>query len=162
MNYDYGIKHISKMTGLSGVQAKHVMKGLRKQNIGFDVIDWKTLGGDAKDFGSRSEAVWDKLGNMYGISKPQTQSGIKHNIQRYRGMAEKIPTHVMTSGLQNEMCQARHLARTPRAIQMDDRKKAKKRFKVTNQKGVKKWMKHPNMYDIIGIDYFPKQKRRRR
>jgi len=160
-DYDYGIKKISKATGLSGVQAKHIAMGLKKKNIGFDVIDWKTLGGDAGDFGDRSKAVWNKLGNMYGISKPQTQSGIKHKIQRYGSMQEEIPTSVLTEGLQAEMCQARHSSRSKKAIAMDDKKRAKRRFKVTNLKGVQKWMKNPNRYDIIGIDYFPKTRRKR-
>lgn len=155
-DYDYGAKTISKATGLSGVQAKHIAKGLKKQNIGFDVVDWKTLGGDARDFGDRSKAVWDKLENMYGISKPQTHSGIKHKIQKYGNMQEEIPVSVRLEGLQEEMCQARHLSRSKNAIAVDDRKKAKKRFKVTNIKGVKKWMKNPNKFDIIGIDYFPR------
>jgi len=160
--YDYGVKRISHETGLSGVQSKHIAMGLKKQNIGFDVVDWKTIGEETKDFGDRHTTVWNKLGSMYGISKPETQTGIRNRIQRFESMQEEMPTDVRESGLQLEMCHAVHSARTRRSIAMDDRRVAINRFKTTNLPGVKKWMKNPNRYDIIGVDCFPPIKRRRR
>jgi len=160
MVYDYGIKEIAKFTGLTGIEAKHVAQSLKKQNIDYKVIDWKTLGEDAYDYGKRTNVIWSKLGSMYGISKPETLTGIKQDIVKHVEQQRGIPEEVRFAGFQKEICMSKHLQRSPRAIQMDDIKKAKKRFKVSNLEGVQKWMKHPNRYDVIGIDFFPKKRRR--
>ena len=45
-----------------------------------------------------------------------------------------------------------HERRSKKSKMMDYSKGAKKTYDPTNKAGVKKWRKHPNRYDIIGID----------
>ena len=160
MSYDYGIKHISKYTGLLGVESKNIAKALDKKGMSFDVIDWETLGGDARDFGKRSDAVWSKLGSMYGIGKPRTQQGLRHEINKYDELQQKQPAY--TDGIQFEMVMQRHMKRSRRAKLIDDKLKAKNVFSLTNTKGIQKWMKHPELYDVHGVDYHKGYSKRRR
>lgn len=160
MSYDYGIKYISKHTGLTGVESKNIAMALKSKDIDYTTVDWKTIGEDTKDFGNRSGAVWNKLGSMSGISKLRTGSSIKYDIMKSKEHNEAIETPVY--GIQMEMCLSKHLRRTPGSIRLDDVLKAKHIFKPTNLKGVTKWMKNPNRYDILGVDYFPKIRKRKR
>jgi len=136
-------KHISKYTGLTGVQSGHLLKALDKQNIDVQSIDWKTLGGDASDFGDRYKAVTKKLGTMHGISLKPRVSNVRHNISMYESM-----------GAEHSLQDLRNIfdRRKPRSQEIDLRIVAKHTFKHTNSRGVKKWKKHPNHYDIKGVD----------
>jgi hypothetical protein len=160
MSYDYGISEISKHTKITGVKAKHIAKDLTEQGIDWMAIDWKTIGEDVSDYGDRYSAIWKKLGNMYGIGKSMTKGEYKGEIGRY---TERIQTPLFTQKeIQLEMCLSRHLKRTPISIMLDDRRIAKHRFQPTFLKGVQIWMKNPERYDVIGIDYFPGTYRRRK
>ena len=45
------------------------------------------------------------------------------------------------------------LARGPRAVQMDLSRRARRVFRVSDVAGVRLWLKAPNRFDIIGVDY---------
>jgi len=92
MSYDYGLKEISKATGLTGIEAKHIATSLKKQNIGFDVVDWKTLGEESRDFGDRTKVVKQKLGQMYGISTGIVKSDIGNLNQAFNESQEDFFT----------------------------------------------------------------------
>ena len=57
MPYDYGRKHIAKMTGLKGVEAGHIAKQLDKQGLDYQSFDWQTIGGDLYGHGKRTKGV---------------------------------------------------------------------------------------------------------
>jgi len=57
------------------------------------------------------------------------------------------PQPVTKKNIQNKMKQ-----RSKRARSMDRRITAKHTYDLRNQKNKKKWMKHPNQYDLQGID----------
>ncbi len=160
MGYDYGIGEISKFTGITGIAAKHIAKDLDKHNIDWMSIDWKTIGEDVKDFGDRYNAIWDKLRNMYGISKSMTGGAYKKHVGKFLEHKE-IPVFTQKE-IQLEMCLDVHLRRSARSIMLDDKIAARIRFKPTNLKGVQLWMKNPNKYDIIGVDYFPRVSKKRK
>ena len=52
--------------------------------------------------------------------------------------------------------------RGPRAVQTDLARKARRVFRVSDIAGVGRWLKHPNRFDIYGVDYPGKAPRRRR
>jgi len=142
MKYDYGLKHISKMTGLTGVEAKNIAQQLKHKGIDYQVFDWKTIGEDLYGYGKRSSAVKQKLSSMYGISL-ETHSNIKDERDKYNDME--------IAGLMPALIR-RNDRRRKIARRTDYSKGAKNTFKPTNKAGVAKWMKHPNRYDIIGVD----------
>jgi len=137
MSYDYGLKKISKYTGLTGIEAKNIATAFKRKNIDVETVDWETIGGDMYGHGSRVGGVKHHLKNMYGIDLSQS------NTSKYKGQME----HASLQSLMNI-----HERRGRKSIRMDLKRKAKGTFKHTNAKGVKKWKKHPNRYDIIGID----------
>ena len=141
--YDYGRKYISKHTGLTGVESEHIIKQLRKQNLSYDLFDWKTIGDNLYGHGKRSTGVKKQLKSMYGVSFGVTESGISREIQRY----SEVEVHDVMSELL-----AIHESRSPHARMMDYAFKAKHTFKPSNKRGVKLWKKNPNRYDIVGID----------
>ena len=159
MSYDYGLREIARHTGVTGVEAKNIARALHNQNIGYDVIDWKTLGEDSRDFGNRSGAVWNKLSSMYGVSKPSTIAGIKQDIGRFEESKMERPFDAI--GFQYDLCNSIHLKRSRKAILLDDNIRADNVFKITDLVGVQKWMKAPNRFDILGVDYFPKKYKKR-
>lgn len=136
-------KQISKYTGLTGVQAGHILKAFDKQALDIQSVDWKTLGGDASDFGDRYNTVIKKLGSMYGISLKPRVSNLSNTMHRYNNMQQE---EIMGSLMQW------FERRSHQSKMVDLRKNAKHRYKPSNKRGVKKWKKHPNRYDIVGID----------
>lgn len=137
MKYDHGRKIISRHTGLTGVESKNIAKKLDKMGIDYQRFDWKAIGEDTRDFGNRSSSVKNKLKSMYGVSLDNNPS------EKHMNMSKDV---LLTElNMINER-------RKPRAIEMDMSKQAKRTFKPTNEKGVKKWKKHPNRFDIIGVD----------
>jgi hypothetical protein len=100
----------------------------------------------------------------YGIGKTMGSTEYKSHIGKYQER-EEIPLFTQKE-MQLEMCLDRHLRRSPKSIMLDDRLIAKTRFKPTFLKGIQLWMKNPNRYDVIGVDYFlgihKKGRRRRR
>jgi len=64
------VSDISKFTGMTGVQAGHIEDALRDAGIDTTAIDWRTIGGDVKDYSNRYDAVWERLQSMYGVSPP--------------------------------------------------------------------------------------------
>ena len=143
MSYDYGLKEISKATGLTGIEAKHIATSLKKQNIGFDVVDWKTLGEESRDFGDRTKVVKQKLGQMYGISTGIVKSDIGNLNQAFNESQEDFFTAPLREI--NER-------RSKRARMIDYNLQAKQTFHSYDKEGVKKWKKHPNRFDIFGVD----------
>lgn len=141
--YDYGQKFISNMTGLTGVESKHIATQLKRKGLDYTVFDWKTIGEDTRDFGKRSSSVKKKLGSMYGVSIDDPLRNVGHERSRYSDMevASLMPSLMEL-----------HERRSKRSKIMDYSKGAKHTYKPTNKKGVKKWRKNPNRYDIIGID----------
>ena len=143
MSYDYGLKHIAKHTGLTGVEAKNIVKSLQKQNLDYDRFDWKTIGEDLYGHGKRIGGVKKKLKSMYGITLDIPTSSIGSEIHEFEDIS--------TFDVMGELMEI-HERRSPHAKAMDLSIKARKTFKPTDKEGVKKWKKAPNMYDIIGID----------
>ena len=137
MSYDYGLKKISKFTGLTGVEAKNIATSFKAKNIDFEVVDWETIGGDLYGHGKRVGGVKHHLREMYGIdlSTPQTSKHIEQGEQQSLGELTRIFER-----------------RSKRSKQADLRIQAKGTFKHTDAKGVKLWKKYPNQYDIEGID----------
>lgn len=74
---------ICKYTGLSGIEADHILEALYEKNIDPTVIDWEQAVSSAKEYGDRYRAVWDYLQNMYGITPPWSYSRIKEYEERY-------------------------------------------------------------------------------
>lgn len=143
MGYDYGRKIISKYTGLTGVEASNILKGLQKQNLDYDLFDWKTIGEDLYGHGKKTSGVKQKLKSMYGVALDMPISSIGSEIQKY---SEIEVADVMSNLMEI------HERRSPHARMMDLNLRAKKTFKPSNKKGVELWKKNPNRYDIIGID----------
>ena len=143
MRYDHGLKKISKYTGLTGVEAKHIAQSLKKQDVDFETVDWKTIGEDMYGYGSRTGSVKEKLSSMYGISLDVSEKQI--------GVDMKMHDDVQEGFIIDNLMRI-HERRSKKSRQMDYRRSAKGTFKSTDEKGVKKWKKHPNRYDIIGID----------
>jgi len=150
---------LSKRLGISGIEARHIENAFNKSNIDIEVVDWKTVGEEAGDFGDSYGTIWDKLGKEYGISKPITNQKLNQDIHKYDNKRrQQRPAH--TEGLQEELCLDRHLSRSRQARVVDEHTAAENIYKASNLEGVKKWMKNPNRYDIHGIDYFGKMKKK--
>ena len=142
MNYDYGRKYISKKTGLTGIESMNIARSLSKKQIDFQTVDWETIGQDMYGHGKRTGGVKHHLKEMYGISldDPITQ------LPKYKQQAREY-----------DMMELRTIfdSRSKRSKMIDLHINAKRTFKHTNKKGVEKWRKNPNQYDIIGIDDIP-------
>ena len=143
MKYDSGLKIISKATGMTGVEAKHIVNALNKQNIGFDVVDWKTLGEEARGFGDRTKGVKRKLREMYGISTGIVESDMGNVERAFNESQEEFTTSPLREI--NDR-------RSKRARIIDLNLQTKHTFHSYNEEGVKKWKKHPNRFDIFGVD----------
>jgi len=141
MNWD--IKYISKKTGLTGVEAKNIASKLKKKNIDVYSIDWETIGQDLYGHGRKTVGVKKKLESMYGIGLGVNESGIGHMMDKYNSMSRD---RIL------ERIHQRNDGRTRRALMIDMSKNAKHVFSVDDERGVKKWMKNPNRYDLEGID----------
>lgn len=74
---------ICRWSGLSGIEVNHILNLLDKKNIDWQVIDWQTLGEEARDFGNRYEVIWSKLADEYGIEKPVIESQLGQKIEEY-------------------------------------------------------------------------------
>lgn len=142
--YDYGVRIVARHTGLTGVQAKQIVMQLRKRNIAFDIIDWETIGQEARDYGDRYNAVWNKIREMYGIDR--------RVFHEHRYQQHKEP--LSGESLQMEMCLTRHRGRSRLSQAVDESLKATKVFIVSDIKGVRKWMQNPRRYDIVNVDWF--------
>jgi len=142
MVYDYGLKHISKMTGLTGIEAKHIANQIKQKGLDYQVFDWKTIGEDLYGYGKRTEGVKHKLSSMYGVSLDK-KNKIRNERAKYSDME--------IAGLMPALMRHND-RRKKRARRTDYSKGAKNTFKPTNKEGVEKWKKHPNRYDIVGID----------
>lgn len=68
MPYDHGLSEISKATGLTGVEAKHIAMKLKEMNVDPQTIDWAGAISDARDYGDRYNAVKKYLANYYGLN----------------------------------------------------------------------------------------------
>lgn len=141
-NYDYEVKHISKTTGLTGIESKHIVNQLTRQGLDYQMFDWKTIGEDLYGYGKRTEGVKHKLRAMYGVSL-ETKERDKHEISKYTDMEVSNLMPVLMN---------RNDRRKKKARIADYSKGAKETFKPTDKEGVEKWKKHPNKYDIEGID----------
>ena len=137
MSYDYGLKNISKHTGLTGVESKNIAQALKTKNIDFQTVDWETIGGDLYGHGSRSKGVKHHLSKMYGIDLTMPSLGKFEMQQEHAALGSLIQIHEGRSRLSKRM---------------DLRRAAKGTFKHTDEHGVKLWKKYPNRFDIIGVD----------
>jgi len=63
-------RRICRLTGLTGIEVEHILRGLELAHIDPEAIDWKTLGEEIADKANPYEAAWDWLAKNYGISKP--------------------------------------------------------------------------------------------
>ena len=137
MVYDFGLRKISELTHVTGIEAKNISKALKKKGIDYQKIDWETIGSDLYGHGSRSGGVKHHLRHMYGIdiSTPQTR---KHEGQR---------EHASLNSLVGIFERRSRLSKK-RDLQIN----ARRTFKHTNIAGVKLWKKNPNRYDIEGVD----------
>lgn len=91
--------YICKYTGLTGIEADHILEALYERNIDPTVIDWEQAVSSAREYGDRYEAVWKYLREMYGITPPWTYSRIKEYEERYLPAeiefnAEQFRTHL--------------------------------------------------------------------
>lgn len=126
-------REIAKHTGLTGVEAGHIERQLVKQGIDYQTMDWKTIGENMYGHGHRTGGLKKVVSGMYNINIGESDE---------RGSGEYLEMEVHT----------RQSRRKPAAIKMDEHINAKHQFKMSNEKGVRRWLKKPNMYDIIGVD----------
>lgn len=126
-------KSIARQTGLTGVEAGHIARQLENQGQDYQAFDWKTIGENMYGHGHRTSGVKSIVKSMYGVS-------IGESDERDSGEFLEMEVH----SVQNR--------RTPTALKMDNSIDARHTFKMSNEKGVRKWIKRPNMYDIVGVD----------
>jgi hypothetical protein len=126
------LRYISKHTGLTGIESKNLYHKMEKKNIDFQTIDWETVGQDMYGHGHRTKGAKNVIRGMYGISFDEHEDQSQEYLER-------------------EVHQ-RQSRRTPRSLHIDNLVNAKHVFKITNPKGVAKWLKNPNRFDIKGID----------
>jgi hypothetical protein len=125
-------KEISHHTGLTGVEAGHLVHKMEKQGIDYQSFDWKTMGENMYGHGHRTGGLNKVMKGMYSMN-------LEENISDEHEFLEKQVLHVQSH-------------RSPLSLNMDNHINAKHVFKMSNHKGVKKWLKAPNMFDIVGID----------
>lgn len=137
------IKFVSKKTGLTGVESKTLLKQLERKGLDYQSFDWKTIGENLYGHGKKFSAVKKMLREMYGISISPKKMNIKTEIEKYSDMevASLMPNLMKYND-----------RRRKKAKMVDWNLQAKTTFSPTNKIGVKKWKKHPNLYDIMGID----------
>lgn len=143
MSYDYGRKYISKHTGLTGVESKNIARQIKESGLDYQAFDWKTIGEDLYGYGKKTSGVKSKLKSMYGISFDKNVREIADEMSEAKG--------IETGFIMNELMNI-HERRSPHAKHMDYSLRAKKTFKPSNKKGVEKWKRNPNRFDIIGVD----------
>ena len=143
MSYDYGLKKISKYTGLTGIESKNIANAFKTKNLDVESVDWKTIGEDIYGYGKRSSSVKKKLASMYGIDLGVPQSSMGHEIKKHSDMQH----HSSMSELMGIFESRSRLSK-----RMDLKIAAKGTFAPSDREGVKLWKKYPNQYDIIGID----------
>ena len=80
---------------------------------------------------------------MYGIDLGTPESEIGHEIHKYSGIQKQE-----TIGSLIQI----HEGRSRASIRMDLRRSAKGTFDPSDARGVRLWKKHPNRFDIIGVD----------
>jgi hypothetical protein len=151
MVYDFGRKEISKMTGLTGVESKNIARQLSKQGFDYQSFDWKTIGEDLYGYGKRTGGVKKKLETMYGVSIGRTGKAISHDIGRAKVAKQRFKREQSRDAVLRE-CQRIFNRRSKKQKAMDLKIDAKHIFDPGEVKGVKKWKKNPNMYDIWGVD----------
>ena len=81
-------RRISRLTGLTGIEVEHILRGLEKAGVDPEAIDWETLGHEIADKANPYEAAWDWLARNYGISKP-VEIGLDRKLKEYREMQEE-------------------------------------------------------------------------
>lgn len=163
MSYDYGRKFISKMTGLTGVESGLVAKQLKEMNVDYGIIDWETVGGDLYGHGSRLGGIKHHLKTGYGIDIDPYAGMDKYfdmSELRIKPGRRKHRMTVTDRGASLWSLRMFYSKRTPRQRAIDNRIKAKKRFRHTNRAGIELWLKNPNRYDILGVDWKPKRRKR--
>ena len=128
---DEVIQYISKHTRITGVEAKNMHRELQRSGIDPQALDWRTLGEDSSI--RTGGSVKKQIHNMYGV-----------NLNRYEDKEES-----MFLGQQISDRQGR---RSPTQLRMDNNRNARHCFKQTNSKGVQKWLKKPNRYDLKDVD----------
>ena len=143
MSYDLGSKFISRHTGLSGVESKNIAKQLEHQGLDYQSFDWKTIGEDIYGHGKRVGGVKHHLKQMYGISLEPRIASVKHETERFSEMEASM---IMPSLMEINS------RRSPKSRMMDYSIGARRTFKPTSKRGVALWKKHPNRFDIIGVD----------
>lgn len=81
-------RRISRLTGLTGIEVEHILRGLEKAGVDPEAIDWETLGHEIADKANPYEAAWDWLARNYGISKP-VELGLDRKIEEYRELQKE-------------------------------------------------------------------------
>lgn len=134
-------KFISKATGLTGVESKNIARQLEEMGLDYQSFDWETIGGDLYGHGKRVEGVKHHLKQMYGVSLGFDTD--KHEAKRY----SEMEVSALMPGLMEI-----NDRRSKKSKMMDWNINAKHTYKPSNKQGVNRWKKHPNRYDIFGID----------
>jgi len=137
MNRLQGRKRIARETGLTGVEAENILRAMEAQSLDVEAVDWEAIGQDLYGHGSRTGGVKHHLAEMYGINLVTPETA-KHLAQQ-----EDVSIGDLIRIFER---------RTKASKKMDLQKSAKGTFPHTDARGVKLWKKHPNEYDIIGVD----------
>lgn len=124
-------KQIAKDTGLTGVEAGHIVKDLERSGQDYQAFDWKTIGEDMYGKSHSVGSVRKQVKSMYGV-------GLGDISDQYSDL--------------DSLIHATQSSRTVKAREMDNRINARRTYKTSNKKGVQRWLRRPNMYDLLGID----------
>lgn len=86
---------IRRWTGLHHKTIDKMISLLEKKGIDWEeVIDWYTVGQEAREFGDIEKEVWRKLAAEYGISKPIIEKGLGRELEE---MEEKEIEYLLSS-----------------------------------------------------------------
>lgn len=153
------IKFIAKKTGLTGVEAKNILKYMNSKNIDPYAVDWETIGQDLYGYGDRFKGVKDLLKRYYGLEVSFAAELDEFQHQLDNTFFNQVFSGGVIPGEPPSLSSLRdhHKSRSRRSIAMDNAKKAVNVFAPTDVEGVVKWIKRPHQFDIRGIDYFGKK-----
>jgi hypothetical protein len=137
-SYDKGRKEIARAWGLTGIQAGHLADKLERKGYDYQSFDFGGTTGEVKDYGkghARYQGAKKFLKDNYGVLLDDPW--------------DRLPIQDI------DELQWNFNQRSPRSIAADQRRVARKTYKPKNKKGVDRWWKHMNRYDIEGVDTPP-------
>jgi len=95
MPYDNERSVVSAATGLTGVEAGHIVKKLAEIGVDPQSIDWEGAISDARDYGDRYSAVKQYIANYYGVdvdSSVSSVSGFDVGRAKHEEMMDLVST----------------------------------------------------------------------